>query len=142
MKLGQLVSGITIALISCVEPYEPKINDEVFDILVVDGYINTTDRSAKVRLSRAVPVDQVMPPSSEDNATVLVEDEGGTTYALYNSGQGLYVADELGLALSPPPVALPEVTISLLWHASYDGDPGNAWLRETVGQAASEPLAK
>jgi DNA-binding transcriptional LysR family regulator len=53
-----------------------------------------------------------------------------------------YFADELGLALSPPPVALPEVTISLLWHASYDGDPGNAWLRETVGQAASEPLAK
>jgi LysR family transcriptional activator of mexEF-oprN operon len=53
-----------------------------------------------------------------------------------------YFADELGLALSAPPVTLPEVTISLLWHASYDGDPGNAWLRATVGQAASEPLAR
>ena len=97
MKLRQIVSGITIALVSCVEPYEPTINDEVFDILVVDGYINTTDQSAKVKLSRAVPIDQVILPSNEDNATVLIEDDGGTTYNLYSSGQGVYIANDLGL---------------------------------------------
>jgi len=96
MKLSQLVSGITIALIlGCVEPYEPKINKEVFDILVVDGYINTTDRSAKVRLSRAVPVDAEMPPSQENDATVFIEDEGGTMYYLNNSGLGMYIASDL-----------------------------------------------
>jgi DNA-binding transcriptional LysR family regulator len=49
-------------------------------------------------------------------------------------------AEELGLALSPAPVELPEVTISLLWHASYDSDPGHAWLREIVAQVGYEPL--
>ena len=97
MKISQLISGISISLVSCIEPYEPKINNEVFDILVVDGYINTTDRTARVRLSRAVPVDAVMPPSQENNATVLIEDEGGTTYNLNNSGLGIYVAEDLGL---------------------------------------------
>jgi hypothetical protein len=97
MKISQLISVISIALVSCIEPYEPKINNEVFDILVVDGYINTTDRSARVRLSRALPIDAVMQPSHEDNATVLIEDEGGTTYNLYNSGLGIYVAGDLGL---------------------------------------------
>jgi DNA-binding transcriptional LysR family regulator len=40
-----------------------------------------------------------------------------------------FFAAELGLSLSPPPVDLPEVSISLLWHASYDHDPGHRWLR-------------
>ena len=38
-------------------------------------------------------------------------------------------AAELGLSLSPPPVALQEVPVSLIWHASYDHDPAHAWLR-------------
>ena len=43
-----------------------------------------------------------------------------------------YFADELGLSLSPPPVDLPELKVSLLWHASYDKDPAHTWLRETI----------
>lgn len=44
-------------------------------------------------------------------------------------------AKELGLSLSPVPVGLPEVTVSMLWHASYDGDPGHAWLRQLIVRA-------
>jgi DNA-binding transcriptional LysR family regulator len=47
-------------------------------------------------------------------------------------------AAELGLNLSPPPVELSELTVSLLWHASYDHDPGHTWLRELVTQLAAE----
>jgi DNA-binding transcriptional LysR family regulator len=47
-------------------------------------------------------------------------------------------AAELGLSLSPLPVELGEITISLLWHASYDHDPADAWLREQVAQLAAE----
>ena len=47
-------------------------------------------------------------------------------------------AAELGLSLSPLPVELGEVTISLLWHASYDHDPAHAWLRELVAELAAE----
>ena len=47
-------------------------------------------------------------------------------------------AAELGLGLSPVPVDMGEITISLLWHASYDHDPAHAWLREQVVQLAAE----
>ena len=53
-----------------------------------------------------------------------------------------YFADELGLSLSPPPVELPELTASVLWHASYDKDPAHAWLRETISRVAAEERAK
>lgn len=44
-------------------------------------------------------------------------------------------ARELDLALSRVPVELPEVTVSMLWHASYDGDPGHTWLRQLIVRA-------
>ena len=43
-----------------------------------------------------------------------------------------FFAKELNLTLSPVPVALPDVQISMLWHSSYDSDPGHAWLRKTM----------
>jgi len=47
-------------------------------------------------------------------------------------------ATQFGLSLSPLPVELREVTVSLLWHASYDQDPAHTWLRELVTQLAAE----
>ena len=47
-------------------------------------------------------------------------------------------AAQFGLSLSPPPVELREVTVSLLWHASYDQNPAHIWLRELVTQLAAD----
>jgi hypothetical protein len=47
-------------------------------------------------------------------------------------------AAELGLNLSPPPVELREVAVSLLWHASYDHDPAHIWLRQLVVQLVAD----
>jgi LysR family transcriptional regulator, mexEF-oprN operon transcriptional activator len=47
-----------------------------------------------------------------------------------------FFAEELGLSLSPPPVALQEIAVSLLWHASYDHDPAHARLRQQTMQLA------
>ena len=49
-----------------------------------------------------------------------------------------FFAAELGLSLSPPPVELQEIAVSLLWHASYDHDPAHAWLRRIVVRLVSE----
>jgi DNA-binding transcriptional LysR family regulator len=51
-----------------------------------------------------------------------------------------FFAEALGLSLSPPPVELPEVVISLIWHASYDHDPGHMWLRQTLARLAHETV--
>jgi DNA-binding transcriptional LysR family regulator len=47
-------------------------------------------------------------------------------------------AAELGLSLSRPPIDLSDIQISALWHASYDRDPGHAWLRRVVSEVVSE----
>jgi DNA-binding transcriptional LysR family regulator len=49
-----------------------------------------------------------------------------------------FFAGALGLSLSPAPVELPEVSASLVWHASYDRDPAHLWLRQTVARVAVE----
>lgn len=49
-----------------------------------------------------------------------------------------FFAGELGLSLSQPPVELPEVPVSLLWHASYDHDTAHLWLRQTIVRLAQE----
>ena len=49
-----------------------------------------------------------------------------------------FFADAFGLTTSPPPIELPTFTISLLWHASFDHDPGHVWLRQTVSGVAAE----
>jgi DNA-binding transcriptional LysR family regulator len=50
-------------------------------------------------------------------------------------------ARELDLNLSPPPLELPAMPISLLWHASYDHDPAHVWLRQTMARLAVEKEA-
>lgn len=47
-------------------------------------------------------------------------------------------AAELGLSLSLPPVELQEIAVSLIWHASYDRDPAQAWLRQEIAHLAQE----
>jgi LysR family transcriptional activator of mexEF-oprN operon len=47
-------------------------------------------------------------------------------------------AGTLGLSLSPVPVELLEQPVTLVWHASYDHDPGHIWLRRTVMRVAAE----
>lgn len=44
----------------------------------------------------------------------------------------------LNLSLSPPPIPLPQISISLLWHASYDHDPAHLWLRRTIVRLAAD----
>ncbi len=46
-------------------------------------------------------------------------------------------AENFGLATSPPPVALPDIRVSMLWHSSYDTDPAHAWLRELIAGVLS-----
>ena len=49
-----------------------------------------------------------------------------------------YFAEELGLSLSPAPVELPQLTVSLLWHASYERTPPTFRLRETITRIAAQ----
>lgn len=43
-----------------------------------------------------------------------------------------------GMFTFPVPLAIPEFTISLLWHPRLDGDPAHRWLRKCVQQACRD----
>ena len=48
------------------------------------------------------------------------------------------LAEQLGLAVSPPPLDLPEPPVAMLWHARLQDDPGHAWMRALVKRVLLE----
>ena len=48
---------------------------------------------------------------------------------------------QLGYDMDGEPVELPEVSVSLLWHASHDHDAGHRWLRRTIASLAQAAAA-
>ena len=62
---------------------------------------------------------------------------GAPVITTMHSKLARFFAAALGLSLSPAPLELPEVSISLLWHASYDHDPAHLWLRRLVTRVAA-----
>lgn len=42
------------------------------------------------------------------------------------------------LTIVPTPIALPEITLSMVWHARHQNDPAHAWLRNELAQVAKE----
>jgi DNA-binding transcriptional LysR family regulator len=47
-----------------------------------------------------------------------------------------------GMHSFPLPVAMPEITISLLWHPRLDADPAHRWLRGCVRDVCAAPSPK
>ena len=46
----------------------------------------------------------------------------------------LFVAGGPALEFREPPVALPDIELTLAWHARLDADPRQVWLRESLRQ--------
>lgn len=81
----------------CVDPYQPPFTNEITNVLVVDGFINTTDHSATVKLTRAIHLSDTNAPAPEKNAIVLIEEQGGATMALDEKGNGNYMGKGMAL---------------------------------------------
>jgi hypothetical protein len=89
----------SVVMSNCVEPYNPPAISETVDLLVVDGFLNITDNSASVKLSKATPLANDDGPVPELNASVRVEDNNGDVYLLNEQANGEYSLD--GMDLSP-----------------------------------------
>lgn len=79
-----------LSLASCVEPYDPPLNDGDLNYLVVDGFLNAGDRSATVVLTRTIPVKAEAGVPPEPGAIVRIEDDQGTVYTLAENESGRY----------------------------------------------------
>ena len=104
----------------------------VLTSLTDDGHGAVDDALAKLKLKRSIALTTpgfLAVPFVVRRAPVI------TTMP---SRLARYFADAFGLATSPAPIELPTFTISLLWHASFDHDPGHVWLRQTLAGLSSE----
>ena len=88
--IGIIILFFITFLFRCVEPYNPPALDAVVDLLVVDGFINASDNTAYVRLSKATALDENGAGVPEKNATVAIEDEQGNSFILNENVPGDY----------------------------------------------------
>ena len=95
-----LFALLSLAITSCLEPYNPPAISETVDLLVVDGFINIGDNSAEVNLSKATPIANDDGHVPEPNATVRIEDDNGGIYSLVEEADGMYTLANMDLSLS------------------------------------------
>jgi hypothetical protein len=88
-------SAILILSLSCVEPYDIPTDPAIQDILVVDGFMNATERIATITLSHVQHVEDSGAPTPETNARVSIESLTGEVYNLPEVTAGVYIADDL-----------------------------------------------
>ncbi len=89
--------GVFLLLLSCIEPYEPQVGQDTLNLLVVDGFINATDNSATVRLSRAQPVSELGIADPETKATVTIDLSNGVSYSLEEKEFGEYSVNSIAI---------------------------------------------
>lgn len=90
---------VILVVTNCVEPYQPPVTKEETNILVIDGYINTTAKAAKVKLSRTIGLSKSQQFPAETKAVVSIESEDGGKYPMLEKTGGNY--ESTGLNLSP-----------------------------------------
>jgi DNA-binding transcriptional LysR family regulator len=63
---------------------------------------------------------------------------GSRAVAIVPSRLARHCRDAIGLAVSPPPVAVDGFDVAMVWHVRTDSDPAQRWFRERVREAVSE----
>jgi Domain of unknown function (DUF4249) len=95
LRSKQLILSYALLVLSCIEPYDPPVEQRVLDILVVEGFMNATDRTASVRLSHTLTISDSNKPIPELNANVSVRSSHGASYLLSELDSGQYLARDL-----------------------------------------------
>lgn len=89
---------LSLFVIGCIEPYTIEGVQADPQYLVVDGFINASEKTCSVKLSRAVSINAEHVPPGEPGATVFVQSENGEQFFL--TGQegddvGLYISENI-----------------------------------------------
>jgi hypothetical protein len=85
-----LFAFVLLAVAGCVEPYTPPASKAIPDILVVDGFLNSTDGSVNVSLSKALALTDPSAPPPVENATIYLEDSDDNRLELNYQTNGKY----------------------------------------------------
>lgn len=75
---------------SCIEPYDPPLDNNDVNLLVVEGFLDATGSVATVSLSRTQPVNSTDAVPRESAAQVYIENGSGMIYPLSENQAGIY----------------------------------------------------
>jgi hypothetical protein len=84
-------------MMSCKKPYNPTVTTTNYNYLVIEGLINTGQDSTIFKLSRTVPIGASIANNPETGATITVENDKSSVYALKEIKKGIYAAASLNL---------------------------------------------
>jgi hypothetical protein len=88
---------ITMTLFTqCKQEYNPHIEAKTTGLLVVEGFINSGQGSTIIRLSRSTDLEDTT-LRSESGAQLNVEGEDGSSFLLFDNGNGEYTVAQLSL---------------------------------------------
>ena len=88
---------VIIAAAGCRKPYQPPEISAPGSYLVVEGFINSSNDSTFIKLSKTVPLSAKTTVNPVLNANVTVESSSGASYALTAAGGGVYASVGLNL---------------------------------------------
>jgi DNA-binding transcriptional LysR family regulator len=93
------------------------------------------------------PIDEALKPLELEREIITIVGGFSTALALARTSDLIASVPErhtgslrAGMHSFPLPIALPEVTVSLLWHPRLNADPAHRWLRGCVRDACAEHL--
>jgi len=88
--------AVMLCFYSCKEIYDPHIDAKTTGTLVVEGFINSSQGPTTIHLSRSSSLeDTKLDP--ESNAQANVEGDDGSSFTLFNNGDGIYTNSQLAL---------------------------------------------
>jgi len=90
MRPGIALIFLLILLGGCREPYQPPSILAQSNLLVVDAFLDGTDGTCSVILSRSQDVSDSKAKPMEKNANIQLEDSEGTVYTLQETSAGNY----------------------------------------------------
>jgi hypothetical protein len=93
-----LIASLLLAAQACIEPYVPKVADQDQSILVIDGFLDTSNKTALVRLSHTISTYA----SSNDHgpevsALVAIESDDGVMQGLSSLGDGTFTLNDISI---------------------------------------------
>jgi DNA-binding transcriptional LysR family regulator len=95
------------------------------------------------------PIDEALKPLGLERQIVTIVGGFSTALALARTSDLIASVPErhtgnlrAGMHSFPLPMAMPEITVSLLWHPRLDADPAHRWLRQCVRDVCAEQLTE
>jgi hypothetical protein len=92
--------SLLIIINGCLEPYAPPASTIDKNYLVVDGFINASDNSSTITLTRSQPLNSSDSAEQVTDAAVSIEDSDGNSRPLTSKGAGVYVNTNLAIDAS------------------------------------------